>query len=103
MKRQSNPKKKKKLKKKTADTSQLTKLKEPCGLDCVRKWFTLNKYTYTHTAGQGGAEIKGVLVKKLSNTLMLHSKQMVSIHSLSIETRRGGSHKVMNQETPDKD
>lgn len=50
-------------KKKAADTSQLTKLKEPCGLDCVRKWFTLNKYTYTHTAGQGGAEIKGVLVK----------------------------------------
>lgn len=48
---------------KATDTSQLTKLKEPCGLDCVRKWFTLNKYTYTHTAGQGGAEIKGVLVK----------------------------------------
>lgn len=64
-----------KKKKQTADTSQLTKLKEPCGSDCVRKWFTLNKYTYTHTAGQGGAEIKGVLVKKLSNTLMLHSNR----------------------------
>lgn len=70
MKRQTNPKAAPKT-----DTRQHSKITEPCGLDCVRKWFTLNKYTYTHTAGQGGEEIKGVLVKKWSNTLMLHSNR----------------------------
>lgn len=59
MKRQTNPKTAPKT-----DTRQRSKIKEPCGLDCVRKWLTLNKYTYTHTAEKGGEEIKGVLVKK---------------------------------------
>jgi len=49
MKRQTNPKTAPKT-----DTRQHSKIKEQCGLDCVRKWFTLNKYTYTHSrAGRG--------------------------------------------------
>ncbi len=57
---------------KATDTSQ--QLKGPCGLDCVRKWFTLNKYTYTHSrAGWGRNQRRPC--KKWSNTLMLHSNR----------------------------
>ncbi len=60
---------------KAVDISQLTKLKEPCGLDCVRKWFTLNKYTYTHSRAGRGRNQTRPCKKKMSNWLMFHSNR----------------------------